>query len=312
MKLTEFKKYSYRTESEEEAREILEWIVQGGGELRGEISYLTSPHYRYIELSSDKVSFSTYASPEFEVKSYAWWKEQVGLNGIKKTLYTLEELKEKKIVIDVRDDGHRKRMYEYFDCQGATYGSCGRAWQEQEYLKDATFINLNQRGGYMRDDGTWYRNKGYKIITVPEFFCEGGTFAIYNDRIFWAGNDMVRELKAYNGNDLVPITELSPLEAMNFELKMQATHDQYFSDLLKHNSLTQKTMGQTTGLQKLRDKVRGLKKNVRLRRDYGLENEDGSPTRDGLDLAAQLVYQDRLDEIDKYVSELEKENNKQS
>ncbi len=77
-----------------------------------------------------------------------------------------------------------------------------------------------------------------------------------------------------------------------------------WSGLKKFTSLTPKGMSK---LSKLKDAIRGLDPAVRRRRDAGIENEDGTPTSEGLDLALELLYKERLPEIDKYLAEIEKE-----
>ncbi len=79
------------------------------------------------------------------------------------------------------------------------------------------------------------------------------------------------------------------------------------ASLKKYTSLTPKGMSK---LSKLKDAIRGLDPAVRRRRDAGIEKEDGTPTEEGLDLALELLYKERLPEIDKYLAEIEKEEKK--
>ena len=82
-------------------------------------------------------------------------------------------------------------------------------------------------------------------------------------------------------------------------------HSKYFqSEIIKNPlSFNQKLMG---NLKRIKDAVRGLMPSVRRRREYGIEDDSGSRTESGTDLLLDMLYSEKLPEIDKKLEEDEK------
>lgn len=80
MTLEEFRKYSYKVESKEQALEMLQWIVkQGGGLCNGRTPEVEVGDFesgsRYIEKFEG--IYGLWSIPDAEKKTYSWWKEQI-------------------------------------------------------------------------------------------------------------------------------------------------------------------------------------------------------------------------------------------
>lgn len=214
-----------------------------------------------------------------------------------KTLYTLKELKEGKVAIRPRNREEWMELARWFDEQGERFLSRRVGFEEYGYLSDRHYF-YNTRRSVWDGFGLEYCGlEDYKIITVAEFFLREGKTAT---------EVMVREEEAIDMDAIYK-------SALNLQNRIPLIqHDEILElkfDSTKFNSLTQKTMG-TNKFSKLKDKVRGLKKNVRLRREYGLEDEAGNPTGQGRELVTDLLYREKLEQIDKYVEELESEGKK--
>lgn len=188
MTLEEFKKYQVKCESEEEAREVLGWIVEMGGRL----SYGRTPESEakcyseracFVRDEADHDNGCWGKSSNFQLLTFSQWKEMVRPER-KKTLYTLEQMKEKKIAINARTKEEDERIRKWAHEQGLKWGS-GDSYKDRSEWGRTSFCHNLTRGTRGRLE--FYEDEGYTIITVPEFFMEEAK--PYDALAYYSGED---------------------------------------------------------------------------------------------------------------------------
>jgi len=145
------------------------------------------------------------------------------------------------------------------------------------------------------------KKKGYHFITVDE--------AIESLKLQFPDIDSketVSEKKFKVGDRVWKLDSKSIGQARDMLNKTRRRQLDYYKYNLTPNLMgVDETCCEHPKLSSLKDKVRGLSPTVRRRRDYGIESSDGTPTEAGLELAMEMVYKDRVVEIDAHLKSLE-------